>query len=372
MNYLTNFYKNKYEQLQEHYNYLMNIVEDSAVEMSDSDVEKWINDQSDAQVRAGGRPLTPEEKESYRARINKRRSERSASEQNTRVSAEQEAAERAAQSERQRTAAEAFRKAAEERARKQAAADEANRARANSPEEQARRARQAEEAVKRRTSGTQTADTLKTEAPPVAPKPVRSGSLGGRIGTGVAGLGVGYATDETTRAGLEALGVKNQDVLDIAGTAANVGIGGATEVALSSYLGGAGAGTALGLGAGAILPLAAAGAIGTVAGKTIEKGADIPYKIPVIDDPNKNARSTLDRLGNLFYSEPNTALDMALGIRPLTRAINNLIAGNPINASTKDLNTGGKSKNTSQSSYEEKAKKSREALSREFAQKYGN
>jgi curved DNA-binding protein CbpA len=163
-----------------------------------------------------------------------------------------------------------------------------------------------------------------SSAQKTASKP--QGSFKAKAGAFGAGLVTGYAADEAARAALSAAGVENETVKNVAGTAANVGVGGATEIAGVGLARGLGAGAAAKLGLRALGPLAAAGAAGQLAGEYIVKPlADIEYKLP---GEKGNAKSTIDRYGEALYKGS-----------PIVRGITNLIAGNKLTAGTGDLNT---------------------------------
>jgi hypothetical protein len=175
------------------------------------------------------------------------------------------------------------------------------------------------------------------KAPPVVPTPPKAPpvvptSSTKRIGTGTkiglfgAGLATGFGADYATQKALEAAGVENQMVKSTAGTAANVGVGMATELGLGALAGGAGGKAAIGTALRALPGYAVAGALGNLAGEyAVKPLASIEYKLP---GEKGNAKSTIDRLGEVLYQYD-----------PTVKTVTNLIAGNKLTAGMGSLNT---------------------------------
>ena len=125
------------------------------------------------------------------------------------------------------------------------------------------------------------------------------------IGANLAGFGAGWytgglAADATSKA-LEAAGVENEVVHNLAGAATGVGIGGATDIAVTGMLAGKGAAASLGAAGSAILPLAAAGAAGAAIGEYgIKPIATAEFKNPVTGKKT----SVANELGNVMLKTP--------------------------------------------------------------------
>ncbi len=143
------------------------------------------------------------------------------------------------------------------------------------------------------------------QSPVQPPQTPKSKFTPRNIGANLAGFGAGWytgglAADATSKA-LEAAGVENEVVHNLAGAATGVGIGGATDIAVTGMLAGKGAAASLGAAGSAILPLAAAGAAGAAIGEYgIKPIATAEFKNPVTGKKT----SVANELGNVMLKTP--------------------------------------------------------------------
>ena len=183
-------------------------------------------------------------------------------------------------------------------------------------------------------SKTGTSNVKPTE-PPVHPKAAstkssaKTGSVKGGFAKGAAGFGAGVGVaipvDMATRTALSAAGVENEEAHDLTAAFTSGAAGGAADVAATSALSGAGMGSSIAAGLRAATPIGLATVAGTALGKYVVKPlADITYKLP---GEKGNAKSTIDRYGEGMYNAS-----------PIVRGITNLIAGNKLTAGSGDLN----------------------------------
>ena len=144
------------------------------------------------------------------------------------------------------------------------------------------------------------------------------------------------AQDATT-AGLEALGVEDEKVKNVAGIATGFGVGAATDIGVTTALktGSAALGAKAGL--ASLAPMAAAGLAGAAAGEyAVKPLASIEYKFPW----EKKAKSTIDRTAEVVGMTPVgmavnalTTGDAFAGFRSLSEKPKGVAGGDPtINA----------------------------------------
>jgi hypothetical protein len=295
MDYLTQYYKNKTEELQERYEFLYYelkmLAEEGMAEkirsMTDEEIEAWIK----------GNAQNPEQGNEFRERLKNRRASKN----------------RAPKSETPKA-----------------------KTGKNVPKSlPSSTSSSGEPPIYPESSSKTTTSNVKPTEPPVHPKAAstksspKTGSVKGGLGRGAAGFGAGVGVaipvDIATRAALSGVGVENEHAQDLTAAFTSGAAGGAADVAATTALGGAGIKASLATGLRAATPIGLATVAGTALGKYVVKPlADIAYKLP---GEKGNAKSTIDRYGEGMYNAS-----------PIVRGITNLIAGNKLTAGSGDLN----------------------------------
>jgi hypothetical protein len=295
MDYLTQYYKNKTEELQERYEFLyyeLKMLAEDIRSMTDADIEEWIK------VNA----QNPEQANQFRETLKKRRASK-----NGAPKAETPKAE----------------------------TPKAKTSKNVTTSPPSSTSSSGEPPIYPESSSKTTTSNVKPTEPPVHPKAAstksspKTGSVKGGLGRGAAGFGAGVGVaipvDMATRAALSGVGVENEHTQDLTAAFTSGAAGGAADVAATTALGGAGIKASLATGLRAATPIGLATVAGTALGKYVVKPlADIAYKLP---GEKGNAKSTIDRYGEGMYNAS-----------PIVRGITNLIAGNKLTAGSGDLN----------------------------------